>query len=294
MALGVLAVVTAVLVVLAIRHVRSAADPSPIFDAPSGHKSSGVSPAGRSAASAGGGPQARAFLAVGRDGSLIQATRGDCTDATVPVVQTARAAGGLTARRVPGLWEVLRVQARSARSMLVVGLDGSCQVSRYASRDGGRLWQRTVGDGPTWHLGKDPKGAFVVSPRARRTTPCIPTAVSTPAGAVRVLCADGRILGTPDGGATWSRVGTLPGAVDIAFTSSREAFALAPQRGCPAAVLRSIDGGRVWTQRICLPGKEPRAIAARPTIVAAEVGTTIRRSTDNGATWSTLTAPGAG
>ena len=102
---------------------------------------------------------------------------------------------------------------------------------------------------------------------------------------VRVLCEEGQILGTDDGGDSWAALGRLEGAVDIRFLSTGEGYGLAKQPGCSAAVMRTTDGGTEWERLVCLNGGKPRAVTARGALVAAQIGRQTYVSTDGGATW---------
>jgi photosystem II stability/assembly factor-like uncharacterized protein len=126
----------------------------------------------------------------------------------------------------------------------------------------------------------------VTAPDGPRSTPCVPLALSTlDQSVVRVLCEEGQILGTDDGGDAWVALGRLPGAVDIRFLSTGDGYGLAKEADCPAAVMRTTDGGTSWERLVCLPGIKPRAVAAQGDLVAAQVGGRTYVSTDGGETW---------
>jgi photosystem II stability/assembly factor-like uncharacterized protein len=101
-----------------------------------------------------------------------------------------------------------------------------------------------------------------------------------------VLCGSGQVLGTQDAGQSWVALGRLDGAVDIRFTSPGVGVGLARESGCPAAVLRTTDGGTSWKRLACLTGRTPRAIGAQGDLVAAQVGDRLYSSSDAGVTWS--------
>ncbi len=187
---------------------------------------------------------------------------------------------------VRGLTEVLGVRAASEKDLTVIGLGSGCKVSRFTSQDGGDSWTRTAGAGPTWHLSPVSSPDTVASPAGPRTPPCTPAAVSTVNDTlVRLLCDDGKVLGTDDTGKTWVTLGSLPGAVDIRFTSAGVGVALAKQKGCAAAVMQSVDGGAGWDRLGCLPGAEPLAIGSQGSTIAAQVGDNLYVSTDGGKSW---------
>ncbi len=157
--------------------------------------------------------------------------------------------------------------------MWLVGRDDDCKVARWTSTDAGRSWSQSIGSGGSWYLAPSPTQRAVFAPGGRRPTPCVPTGISTiDAGVVRLLCEDGKILGTSDGGDSWVTLGRLDGAVSIRFTSPGDGVALAAQDGCPAAVMETSDGGTSWSRQTCLAGTEPLAVGAEGDIVAAQVG----------------------
>src|ERR1019366_3882972 len=105
-----------------------------------------------------------------------------------------------------------------------------------------------------------------------------------------------------DGGATWTRsnsgiagtnIQTL--AIDPAHPRTlyaATALALADSAS-PSAVYKTVDGANIWT----LADSQPiwvfqLAVDAKNSNMVYEIGGTIRKSTDGGATWTTLTFPG--
>ena len=287
------------LVSLAVQHTRG---PAPAAG-PTGGAASSTDPAGPGTASTSPSPGAEPspsapaasqpvrFLSVSDDGAVLRATRGGCDGAAPATVEFAAGSDSEPEPQdVPDLAEVLSTEAVSGQDLMVIGLDDRCRAGRYTSSDGGSSWSRKGGDGPTWHLGPDPEADSVTSPGGPRSTPCLPSALSTlDQSVVRLLCDDGQVLGSDDGGTSWVALGRLAGAVDIRFLSTGEGYALASQPDCPSAVMRTSDGGTTWEQLVCLPGRRPRAVAARGALVAAQVGRRTFVSTDGGQTW-----PGAG
>ncbi len=231
------------------------------------------------------------YLDVGGTDLVLRATAGDCTGSAASVVTVSTDLGGTFHRRpVDGLAQTLRVEVLDDGSMWVIGRTSDCSVARWTSTDSGRSWSRTDGAGGSWYLFPGGTRHAVASPAGRRATPCAPVGLSTiDASVVRVLCSDGPILGTSDGGRTWVALGRLDGAVSIRFTTPGDGIALARQDGCPAAVLQTTDGGTSWTRQTCLDGTDPLAVAAAGTTQAAQVGRRLAVSTDGGGTWSTPT-----
>jgi photosystem II stability/assembly factor-like uncharacterized protein len=287
-----------VLVTLSFRHMQapptsddraasSSASPTPSPETPS-TATARPSPARASTGKKPDPGAATAFLGVGDDRTLLRASQGSCAGGTdaAQVAVSDDDGKSFDPTRVPGLTEVLGIRAASATDLTVIGLGSGCKVSRFSSTDGGGSWTRAAGGGSTWHLDPAADSDTVASPAGSRTAPCAPVALSTlQESLVRLLCDDGKVLGTDDSGDTWVTLGSLPGAVDIRFTSAGVGVALAKQEGCPAAVMQSVDGGARWTRLGCLPGAEPRAIGSMGSTIAAQVGDQLYVSSDGGKSW---------
>lgn len=298
LALALFVAVDIVLIALAVRHVQS---PPQAADPPASSQSSTAAPSATPASSGSASPQADSsttsadaspnaqpvdFLTVADPKVFVRASRGRCSTEPAQVSISTDSGRSFDAVEVTGLGEVLGLRATSASELTVIGLGTRCKPARFSSSDGGQSWSRIPGGGPTWHLSPDPKATTVTTPAGRRPTPCTPTAVSTVnEGIVRVLCADGRILGTQDVGQTWILLGTLTGAQDIAFATPGDGLAVAGQDGCASALMRSADGGGSWSKVSCLKGKPPLAIGSQDQVVAVQVGDKVRVSTDGGTTW---------
>jgi photosystem II stability/assembly factor-like uncharacterized protein len=234
------------------------------------------------------GPTGPSYLDLAPDGTVLRATRGDCDSKVAPVVNVSKDLGtSFRAASVRGLTEVLRVEVETTGVMWLVGRDDTCQVTRWTSSDGGRSWSRVKGAGGSWYLAPSPNARAIFAPAGRRSTPCVPVGVSTiDADVVRLLCTAGEVFGTSDGGSSWVQLGRLEGAVSIRYTTTGDGVAVASQPGCPAAVMRTVDGGTNWTREICLAGDQPLAVGADGNLVGALVGDLFYTSKDAGRTWS--------
>lgn len=286
-ALAVFVAADILLVALAVRHAQG--PPAPQGSTQQDSASATPSDNTSSSSTSSDAPTASiAFLGVDDGSAVVRATRGNCFASVTPEVSISNDQGASFAGAdVPGLSEVLGLRVTSQQDLVIIGLGRLCQMNRFTSDDGGSSWSRGPGPGNTWALGPRFGDPEVASPRGVISTPCIPRSVSTvDETLVRVLCKNGQILGTDDVGVTWVTLGTLPGTVDISFASAGEGLALAKRPGCPAAVLRSVDGGGSWSRLACLTGPSPRAIGSQGSVIAAQVGDSVYASSDSGATWS--------
>ena len=103
----------------------------------------------------------------------------------------------------------------------------------------------------------------------------------------RVLCTDGELRGTASGGTSWVGLGSLQGAVDIGYETPADGWAIAATADCPAAVLRTADGGVDWEETACLDAEgEPQALSAGGRLIVVQVGGELLTSSDDGVTFA--------
>ncbi len=103
----------------------------------------------------------------------------------------------------------------------------------------------------------------------------------------RVLCVDGELVGTDDGGTSWVGLGSLPGGADVTYDGPGAGWGLAATLDCPAAALRTVDGGASWEPTGCIRAQgQLQAIAATGEVVAVHVGGVLFTSTDGGVTFA--------
>jgi len=152
------------------------------------------------------------------------------------------------------------------------------QVGLIRSDDGGRHWRQLFPAGPRPERAVSPSSAL--------------DAIA--AGRAGLFRAQGAILATTDGGATWRQRSRLRGTAmqQLVRVSRREVWALGPvlrSRGAPGPfrVFRSLDDGRTWT-KIRMPVRAGFATLSVPvsgTAFLAVDDRTLYRTTDAGRTW---------
>lgn len=234
------------------------------------------------------------LLDVAVDGTILRSSRGQCggdaeSSPVQPVVEVSTD-GGRSFAPVDlddAVAEVLRVSVAGANIMSVVAADAACAVTTLGSTDGGATWKSSPGTAGAWHLAAD-AATRVHAPTGSVPTGCRVLALSpVDESGARVLCADGQVRGTSNGGFEWVSLGSLDGAVDIAYAGPAEAWALATTVDCAAAVLRTGDGGLYWQQTGCVDrASEPQAIGAAGGLVAVQAGGKLRTSNDGGETFA--------
>lgn len=286
--LVVLTIADVLLVKRAFDHVgpdaRSSAQQAPAADvsAPAPSEGAGSSSAGAPAAQQ--LPDGSLQLALAQDGTLLRASQGTCDEDTdVHLAVAGPEADGF--RNLPlgaRLDGVMALEATSSDDLVVLGADATCQAVAFQGGVRRGPW-REVPSENYWYL--DLSGdSSVHAPGGRVDVPCVPAALST-VGAVRLLCDDGALLGTADGGESWATLGRLDDADAVAFDGPGRGIALASRDGCPVTLLSTDNGGAGWDEVTCLDGEEGRAVALRGDTIAVIVDDEVRRSTDAGTTW---------
>lgn len=294
--LVVLTIADVLLVKRAFDHVDpdagASAPQAPAEEAPAAEVSA-PAPAEGTGSSSAGGPAAHQLpdgglqLALAQDGTLLRASLGACTeDADVHLAVAGPEAGRFRdlplAARLGG---VMALDASSRDDLVVLGADATCQAIAFQGGVRAGSW-REVPSEDFWYL--DLSGDSTVhAPGGRIDVPCVPAALST-VGAVRMLCDDGALLGTADGGDSWATLGRLDGSGAMAFEGPGRGVALTSRDGCPVALLSTDNGGAGWDEVTCLDGEEGRAVALRGGTIAVIVDDEVRRSTDAGTTWESV------
>ncbi|MCW2568743.1 MAG: hypothetical protein JWN54_2840 [Mycobacterium sp.] len=193
---------------------------------------------------------------------------------------------------------VLRVLVTGTGAATMIGAGTDCRPASYQTTDAGRSWVRSGDTAGTWHR----YGSAV----ARLHVPSRDAALPCPAGVAltdlapgsvtraTVLCSDGSLHQTTDGGTRWTRRGELGGAVAINQSSvDRLVAAVTGVPGCSGVqVQTSDDGGTTWVAAGCAAGARSEA-AVGVTFSDAERGLLVTRdatyrTSDGGASWSAL------
>jgi photosystem II stability/assembly factor-like uncharacterized protein len=231
-------------------------------------------------------PGGRQFLVVADDDTIFRVFSGSCDGTDGPSINFSSNAGASFGE--VGLPENIRsvfaLSARSADDLELIAAGEDCEPARFVSSVGGDGWDG-VEDADAWYL--HPHTKEVHSPAGTANTECNENlTLSTVGGSVaRVFCVSGVLVGSTDAGRTWERLGILDGVRAAAFTSRRQAFALAPDRGCVSGTFTSDDSGRSWTPAGCLDASPARALAANRNILVAIAGNSLYVSEDQGRTW---------
>ncbi|WP_256793829.1 hypothetical protein [Terrabacter sp. Ter38] len=212
-----LVVVDLLLVVLAFRpdHAGASAEPQTPVSTPS---TAAATPTTSPATVVGVTPVRQVIAAVD-DRRAWRGTLGTCRDGGATLSVTTD--GGRTwTTRTPPVQAMGRVQPVDADRGFVIGAKGAgCAVGEYATDDDAASWSgpRDVEGGWSRRPGGDP--TRVITPTRPDARPCGPTTVVDLArvSATRavVVCADGRLVRSTDGGGKWTALATVKGALAV-------------------------------------------------------------------------------
>lgn len=182
--------------------------------------------------------------------------------------------------------QILRVIARSSSNLEYVAADTDCQVQVYRTSDGGASWT----SGPAsdyWHLNPGPPSATIVSPAGKMDAGCEVVSLSVLSHTTAfIVCVDGTVRSTSDGGQSWQQQGEDDDVVSVSFINAGSGYALAVGEQCAAEVRRTTDSGQSWQPVGCIAGSAPQSIDAVGEDVVAFVDDQLHVSADGGSTWS--------
>lgn len=254
--------------------------PSPAERTSSGNGGSGT-PTGSAIP---GGPL---LLALAADGTALLSSTGGCESTDGPEVAVVPpGSDDLSTVPVSGLSTVLALQAERRDQLAIVGADAGCEAVTYRGGAQRRNWVAAPAQSE-WYLDTTVDAPEVHAPGGPVEVPCTPASLST-VGAIRLLCDDGGLVGSADGGETWATLGRLEEGTAFAFQGPANGFALVEREDCPVTVLSTVNGGAGWETAACLDGRRGRAVAVRDNSLVAVADDTLWRSADAGVTWEQL------
>lgn len=198
----------------------------------------------------------------------------------------------------PDLAPIGRLKATSATTVFAIGGGADCAPTFRFSSVAGAAWTTVNTELPSsWYLlpaARDALQSEVHGPRGQVVAPC-PTGVVDLAGLddnrAALLCVDGSLQSTDDGGASWSQVGSAPDALAIAPAGDRYVVVAlrAPCDGVAVLTVGNDGAGLDGAPPACAPVGTPApgqvAVAASGAVVWVWAGDLLAVSRDGGATW---------
>jgi len=193
---------------------------------------------------------------------------------------------------------IVRLKASSAADVFAIGGGADCAPTFRFSDNSGQTWVTANNELPgSWYLLPASRAALaaeVHGPRGTGPAPC-PSGVVDLAGLdtnrAALLCTDGALQTTDDGGASWSQEGATAQALAIAPTADGYLIG-AVREACAGLAVLTVgnDGtGLEAEARVCAPVPAPVpgqvALAAAGPNLWVWSGDALVRSGDGGLTW---------
>lgn len=165
-------------------------------------------------------PAALTLMISGLDATHAwRATAGTCKDGGARVQTTSNRGKTWSKGSEPGS-AVVRVQPVSTTKGFVYAADEKCALGEYVSDDGAKTWRAPTDVTGAWTR-QAKNASTVITPADANAKPCGKDDVidlsRASTEAAYVLCRDGTLRHTSDGGASWSDAGSVPGGLSIGF-----------------------------------------------------------------------------
>lgn len=240
------------------------------------------------------------LLTAANDRVAWRATMGTCEE---PAVLERTDDGGATwTPLAPGVAPAVRMKASSDTQVFVIGGNpaAGCAPTFAFSRTSGDSWVADDGElAGSWYLAPQDR-ATIHGPRAEVPLPCA-TAVDLAGldlSRAGLLCTDGGVWLTADGGVSWARAGTVADAVAIAPTADGYLLAALRPDTCAGVGVFPVASDGAGTSEAAAAGAGPLGCAPIEGVVPGEValavagsevwmwaGDAVLRSSDAGLTW---------
>lgn len=158
---------------------------------------------------------------VALDGSLgVRAYVGECSSPGSIEFSTdgGQTWGPSTAFEATTATQVLRILPANGGTTFVVALNEACTPQIYSTADNGNTWNGPLSAVGTWYL-NPATPSTLGAPGGARTIACEALGLSLVTDReAGVLCADGSLLTTTDGGTTWSNPQPVEGITALAYS----------------------------------------------------------------------------
>lgn len=164
---------------------------------------------------------------------------------------TADGGGSWARTDLPG--RVVRAKPSSVASGFVTGGDAKCALRLWNTGDAGESWSDPTGAEEAWS--RQPENdRDVHTPSDLVVKPCTDSEVvdlaPLDARRARVLCLDGKVRATRDGGETWPRETTVKGALAVGIAEGSQGVVVRADASCAGGVLvSSLSQGRLGRGR---------------------------------------------
>lgn len=231
---------------------------------------------------------------IALDGSLgVRADVGECTNPGSIEFSTD---GGQnwtpsTAFDDTSATQILRILPANGTTTLVVALNEECAPQIYSTANSGRTWNGPLSAVGTWYL--DPTSPSTLgAPGGVKTIGCEALGLSPVTDRqVTVLCADGSVITTNDGGTTWSEPVVVDGITALAYSRQNLLAVADGDETCSGLQILNLGTNGSTEQVSCLEmdtgsaGAGDVAMAQSGNNLVLWAGDNQLISTDGGQTW---------
>ncbi|BAU94747.1 hypothetical protein N24_0485 [Corynebacterium suranareeae] len=225
------------------------------------------------------------------ENTAVRAEVGTCTDPGMLEVSTNGGETWVSSESFTktSATQVLRLIPVSTSDIFVVALNADCEPRIYGTTNQGQNWQEPVSAVGTWYL-NPLTPTQLTAPGGTKTIGCEALSISARTDSnVDVLCTDGQIISTTDGGTTWSDPIHIDGALNVGHSNGDQVL-MAQQPGVCRGIQFSA-GTQDSDNSTCLEtellGEDAGQIAATRfgESILAWVGQTQFISEDGGQSW---------
>jgi photosystem II stability/assembly factor-like uncharacterized protein len=225
--------------------------------------------------------------------AAVRAVAGDCSPGDAVIELTTDGGSSWVPVSTPAD-QVLRVTWAAEDDLWLIGGDApECGPQFTRSADEGATWEAPSGTDGAWHLLPARDATQVHAPEADVGSPCAPGATieleSVSADEAFVLCDDGDVQSTGDGGESWTSVGGARGAVALGLTGGTPVLARPGGDGCDGLSVGPLGSD----EPVCVEGAPSRRVAVAFAGEAGVLlaGTGVWTTSDAGASWREVLPP---
>ncbi len=187
--------------------------------------------------------------------------------------------------------QILRILPANGGTTFVVALNGECEPWIYSTSNNGTTWNGPLSAVGTWYL-NPAAPATLGAPGGAKTIGCEALGLSPVTDReVGVLCADGSVITTNDGGTTWAEPVAVDGITALAYSRQNLLAVANGDETCSGLQILDLGTNGSTEQLSCVEmdtgsvGAGDVALAQSGNNLVLWAGDNQLVSTDGGQTW---------
>ena len=196
-----------------------------------------------------------------------------------------------TAFEATNATQILRILPVNGGTTFIVALNEECTPQIYSTADNGSTWNGSLSAVGTWYL-NPATPSTLGAPGGARTIACEALGLSPVTDRdVGVLCADGSVLTTNDGGTTWAELVAVDGITALAYSRQNLLAVADGDETCSGLQILDLGTNGSTEQLSCVEmdagpvGAGDVALAQSGNTLVLWAGDNQLISTDGGQTW---------